>query len=124
MADERNPVGWIEIPVRDLERARRFYENVLGLELTASRMGDTELAWFPMTEGPGAAGTLIKSEGYIPSHEGALVYFSVTDIDGTLEKIESNGGTTLIPKTSVGEHGFFAHFEDCEGNRVAMHSWT
>lgn len=124
MADDRNPVGWFEIPVRDLERARRFYETVLGLELATSRMGDMEVAWFPMTEGPGAAGTLIKSEGYIPSHEGAMVYFSVTDIEGTLEKIDANGGKTLNPKTSIGEHGFVAHFEDCEGNRVAMHSWT
>ena len=124
MADERNPVGWFEIPVRDLERARRFYETVLGLELATSRMGDTEVAWFPMTDGPGAAGTLIKSQGYVPSHEGALVYFSVTDVEDTLAKIDASGGKTLNPKTGIGEHGFVAHFEDCEGNRVAMHSWT
>jgi predicted enzyme related to lactoylglutathione lyase len=119
-----NPVGWFEIPVRDLERARRFYENELGLELAPNKMGEMEVAWFPMSEGPGAAGTLIKSEGYTLSHEGTMVYFSVTDIEGTLEKINANGGRTLNPKTGIGEHGFVAHFEDCEGNRGAMHSWT
>lgn len=27
-----------------------------------------------------------------------------------------------MPKTSIGENGFMAHFIDTEGNRVALHS--
>ena len=39
---ERNPVGWFEIYVQDMDRARQFYEVVLGTALaplgpTASR---------------------------------------------------------------------------------------
>jgi predicted enzyme related to lactoylglutathione lyase len=29
-----------------------------------------------------------------------------------------------MPKTSIGENGFMAHFTDTEGNRVALHSMS
>ena len=66
----------------------------------------------------------MQSEHYTPSHAGTLVYFSVTDIEGTLDKVNANGGKRLMPKTGIGEHGYIAHFQDCEGNRVALHSMT
>lgn len=123
MAMKRNAVGWFEIPVTDLNRAKKFYEQVFGTELSLNEMGPMKMAWFPMVkEGEGAAGTLVKSEGFTPSHLGALVYFSVEDLEDTLKKIQGKGGKTLLPKTSIGEYGFIAHFEDCEGNRVALHS--
>ncbi|GEM_PF-6651292 len=35
-----NPVNWFEIPVRDFDKAKRFYESVLGLEdLAVTEMG-------------------------------------------------------------------------------------
>ncbi len=118
-----NAINWFEIPVTDLERAKKFYENILGIKLDLNEMGPMQMAWFPMEQNaPGATGTLIKSEGYTPSHSGSLVYFSVPDIEATLSNIDSTGGKTLMPKTSIGDFGFIAHFEDCEGNRVALHS--
>ncbi len=118
-----NAINWFEIPVTDLERAKKFYENILGVKLDLNEMGPMQMAWFPMEQNaPGATGTLIKSEGYTPSHSGSLVYFSVPDIEATLSNIDSTGGKTLMPKTSIGDFGFIAHFEDCEGNRVALHS--
>ena len=125
MTEQTNPVNWFEIPVNDLERAKQFYETVFGLQLSLNEMGPMKMAWFPMTQGAcGAMGTLMQSEGYAPSHAGTLVYFSVTDIEGTLDKVNANGGKTLLPKTGIGEHGYIAHFQDCEGNRVALHSKT
>lgn len=32
MASQMNPVNWFEIPVKDLERAKKFYESLLGIE--------------------------------------------------------------------------------------------
>lgn len=120
MAD--NPVNWFEIPVNDLDRAKAFYEAVLGVELALNESGPMKMAWFPMTMGAtGAAGTLAKGEGYTPSKTGSLVYFHVDSIETTLKKIEDKGGKMLMPKVSIGEYGHIAHFEDCEGNRVALH---
>jgi len=118
-----NAINWFEIPVSDLDRAKDFYEKVLNVSMTITEMGPLKMAWFPSEqESPGAAGTLIKADSYVPSHSGTLVYFQVDDIEGTLDKINSQGGKTLNPKMSIGEYGFVAHFEDCEGNRVALHS--
>lgn len=123
MTAQRNPVNWFEIPVKDLNRAKAFYEHVLGLSLSVTNMEGSEMAWFPMSQGAaGASGTLIKSEGYEPSHSGSLVYFAVADIEGSLKRANERGGKTLLPKLNIGEHGFVAHFQDTEGNRVALHS--
>ncbi len=118
-----NPVAWFEIPVRDISRARKFYEKVFGLKLTPEEMGPYKMTHFPWTEdAPGAAGSLTKGETYEPSHAGTIVYFSVDDIEETLRRVNANGGKTLLPKKSIGEYGFIAHFEDTEGNRLALHS--
>lgn len=122
MPSHANPVNWFEIPVTDLERAIRFYSTVLELELMESEMGPNKMGWFPMElDMMGAAGTLIQGEGYTPSHEGSLVYINVDAIDPTLKSIYANGGKVLLPRTDIGQHGFIAHFEDTEGNRVALH---
>jgi uncharacterized protein len=121
----KNPVNWFEIPVRDIVRAQAFYERVLQTTLTYHDMGSFKMAWFPSNpEGWGATGTLMQSEGYVPSHIGSMVYFSVPDISATLERAQANGGRVLNPKMSIGEYGFVAHFEDCEGNRVALHAMS
>ena len=118
-----NPVTWFEIPAIDLEKSKDFYQKVFQIEMQTFEMGPSLMAWFPSVEGGmGATGTLIKTEGYIPSHEGTVVYFTVDSIEDTLGRVEANGGKMLVPKTSIGEYGWIAQFEDIEGNRVALHS--
>jgi uncharacterized protein len=48
MSADFNPVGWFEIPVTDMARARTFYEHVLGLRLELHDIGPLQMAWFPM----------------------------------------------------------------------------
>ncbi len=115
-------VNWFEIPVTDMARAKQFYESVFEVSLTDMEMGPSQLATFPMEQGgTGATGALMLSEFMTPSHTGSLVYFTIPSIEVTLEKINQAGGKTLMPLTGIGEHGHIAHFEDCEGNRVALH---
>lgn len=121
VAVKTNIANWFEIPVKDLDRAGKFYEKVFDVKLTI----EGHVAFFPYAkEGPGAAGSLTKFESYEPSHSGTLMYLGVDDIDEALRRVNANGGKTLLPKTKIGisEFGFIAHFEDCEGNRVGLHS--
>lgn len=121
--NKKNPVGWFEIPTNDLERAKEFYEGVLGYEITIHQIGPIRMGWFPSQEGGiGAAGSLVQHEMYSPSHQGTLVYFTTSDMEDTLSKVEPCGGKIINGRTSIGEYGFVAHFEDSEGNRVALHS--
>ena len=59
----RNMAVWFEIPVKDMERARNFYGNVLGYDLPVQKVGEFAMAFFPMA-GHANSGTLIQGEGY------------------------------------------------------------
>jgi len=123
VAAKSNIANWFEIPVKDLERAAKFYEKVFDVKLTPEEMGGMNMAMFPFEmEARGAAGALIKGKTYEPSHAGTVVYFSVEDIPETLRRINANGGKTLMPRTSIGDYGAIAQYEDTEGNRLALHS--
>lgn len=117
-------VGWFEIPVSDMDRAKTFYETVFKVEILIQDFGGILMGWFPFAEGKeGAAGTLIKQESYIPSQEGTLVYFMSDDVQNELDRVEEAGGKIYQPKTEISpEHGFMGVFIDTEGNRVALHS--
>jgi len=118
-----NPVGWFEVPVRDMQRAKAFYESVFQCQLELHDMGPNQMAWFPWKEGgTGSAGALIKGEAYEPSHDGCIIYFTAPDLKAHLERVEANGGWVVFPITPIGEHGFIAHVADTEGNRIALHS--
>ncbi len=120
-----NPVNWFEIPVTDIERAKLFYEKVLGLNLEEHDFENMKMAWFPMGENEyGTTGSLVQADSYAPSDTatGVVLYFSVDDIDSTLGKAGSNGGEVLQPKIAIGEYGFIGQFIDTEGNRVGVHS--
>lgn len=115
--------GWFEIPVKDIGRAMKFYEQSFDVSFTMSEMGPTKMAMFPMEEkGSGATGALVQGAKNKPSHDGCLLYFSVDSIENTLSKIKDKGGKTLSEKESIGEYGFIATFEDTEGNKVAVHA--
>lgn len=118
-----NPVNWFEIPVTNLGRAKDFYERVFGTGLDVMNLGGFKMAWFPRPESAqGTSGGLIEAPGRMPSKAGTIVFFTVPDIDATLGAVEKNGGKVVMPKTSGGEHGAVAQFEDSEGNLVALFS--
>lgn len=122
-----NVVGWFEIPVADMDRAVRFYETVLGIELDRHKMGTAEMAWFPFLEKEvGSPGALIhEPEFYTPSAQGTLVYFTAFsgDLTNELGRVEGAGGKVEMQKRQISpEYGYMAIFLDTEGNRVALHS--
>ncbi len=122
-------VGWFEIPVVDMDRAVQFYNEVFQIKISKQQFGSTTMGWFPFSKNAnakGAGGTLIHNpEYYIPSDQGALVYFTSRsgDLNDELGRIEAAGGEILRTKTQISEdHGYMALFKDTEGNRVALHS--
>jgi predicted enzyme related to lactoylglutathione lyase len=123
MDKEFNPVGWFEIPVTDMARAKAFYEHVFKIQLEEHDIGPIKMAWFPMFEGAiGAAGSLVLADGYNPSTNGVLVYFTAPDIEAHQKRVKEKGGTVLAEKFSIGEFGFIAMVQDTEGNKIGLHS--
>lgn len=123
-----NPVGWFEIYVQDMPRAKAFYEAVLQGSLTAlvnpdpDAFADMEMWAFPMSaEGYGAAGALVKMAG-CPSGGSTLVYFSCEDCAAEAERAVAHGGRIFKPKMAIGANGFIAMVVDTEGNMIGLHS--
>ena len=120
-----NMVGWFEIPVSDMERAKTFYETVFQIEIQVMDFGGLKMGWFPSqgAEAYGSPGTLIQHESYIPSKEGTMVYFNCVDLQNELDRVEPAGGEIYLAKRQISpEYGCMGVFIDSEGNRVALHS--
>ena len=122
---ETNMVGWFEIPVTNMERAKKFYEAVFNISITVHELGDFIMGWFPMApDKTGATGSLVQHSMYTPSDtHGPLIYFSCLDVAQELGRVVPAGGTVLKQKTTIGDgHGFMGLIKDSEGNRIALHS--
>lgn len=123
MEQTHNPVGWFEIPATDLKRAMDFYAHILQAEMTPFDMDNFKMAFFPAKEElKGSMGALVMAESYVPSYDGTMVYFVTDDIPAVLQRVREKGGKVITEKMSIGEFGFVGHFEDCEGNRLGLHS--
>lgn len=118
-----NLVVWFELPVTDMERARRFYSEVFKLDIRLDHLGDKPYGFFPIP-GYGNSGALVKNMDFQPSAKAATVYLNGgEDLADPLSRIEAAGGKILIPKTMISqEMGYYALFIDSEGNRVGLHS--
>lgn len=124
-APKQNPVRWFEIPTKNIERARKFYETVFGFQLAPPMDAfGSKLSFFPMEmHAVGSGGALVQSDAR-SSTDGVAIYFGVKAIDPILASVEKAGGKTLVPRTNIGEYGFFAHITDTEGNRIGIHEHT
>ncbi|MBI3134573.1 MAG: VOC family protein [Bacteroidetes bacterium] len=119
----KNAINWFEIPVKNLDRAKNFYETILGAKMQPMEMPGMKSAFFPADLQNGIGGCITEAKGYDPSTKGSLIYLNGgDDLSNALSKVEKAGGKILMPKTAIGPNGFMAHFEDTEGNKVALHS--
>lgn len=118
-----NVVGWFEIYVQDMPRARAFYESVMGVSLQKLESPGIEMWAFPMSpEKYGAPGALIKMEGCPSGGNSTLVYFSCKDCAVEAQRVKESGGRVFKEKFSIGEYGFIALVFDLDGNMFGLHS--
>ena len=118
-----NLINWFEIPATDFSRAVSFYKAVLGLDIKETEMFGTKMGLFPTDRG-NVSGAIAQGEEYKPSSDGVLAYLNGgTDLQNVLDKVESNNGKVIVPKTQISpEMGYFGMFIDTEGNKMAVHS--
>ncbi len=123
----KNAINWFEIPVKNYERAKKFYSTILNIEITDHHMPEQNMKYgmFPYDKDNNCVGGgLIEAEGQNPTTDGPTIYLNGgDDLSVSLNKVEAAGGKVLMPKTDIGENGFIAQFTDSEGNRMALHSW-
>lgn len=121
-----NPVGWFEIYVDDIERAKAFYQTVFAVELEnlgVPKESNMEMWSFGSDmEQYGATGALVKMAGCSAGGNSTMVYFSCEDCSLEQSRVVAAGGGVAQEKMSIGEYGFIAMVTDTEGNMIGLHS--
>jgi predicted enzyme related to lactoylglutathione lyase len=115
-------VKWIAFtmyPVIDMKRARRFYEEALGLKMTKDFRGE----WVEYHLENGAFALTSMAEGCKPTPTGASISFEVDDVDATLETLKKAGSKVLLAPTDTPVCRF-AVVTDSEGNALNIHRKT
>ena len=119
-------VGWFEIYVQDMKRAKAFYESVFSIQLEKMDAPDSsfEMWSFPgaMDDGHGASGALVKMNGGPSDGNSVIIYFISKDCTTEASKVASNGGKVTKEKFGLGKFGFAALITDTEGNVIGLHS--
>ena len=88
-----NPVGWFEIYVQDMNRAKAFYEAVFALTLSELNNGDDSmkmLAFPGDMNAYGANGALVQMPECPSGGGGTLIYFSCNDCALEASRVAAN----------------------------------
>jgi hypothetical protein len=116
-------INWFEIPVTEMSRAVKFYEDVLGTSLKRENFLGVSHAIFSVGERGETTGALIHDDKRPPVAGGSVVYLSVNHrLDECLSRVHAAGGKVLVPRTDIGPAGVFAVLQDTEGNTVGLHT--
>ncbi len=105
----------IEIPTANRETSARFYHEVFGWDYEH----ETEpVSYTTFQSGNVPGGFPSVSNDYKPGD--VVVYIASDDLDADLEKITACGGHLIGHKVELPGMGWFAHFADPTGNRMAL----
>ncbi len=118
-----NPVGWFDIHVSNINRAKKFYETVFSIKLTDLPIEWGKQSLFPFDyQGSNISGALVEKVDMIANGNNTVVYFETEDCIAEERKIEDAGGKIVQPKMNIGDFGFVSIFIDSEGNTIGLHS--
>jgi len=118
--ENKHTITHIEIPSPDLQKSIDFYSKVFGWQIEV--MPDKSYAMFRIGDSNSGGGFDTTTK---PASEkvGPGLVINVDDISSTLEEIKKAGGKIIQEKTEIGGgYGFYARFQDTNGNHLQIHS--
>lgn len=123
----KNKVVHFEIPADNLEKAQKFYGDVFGW--TFKKFDDDYIMIIAAetdkdgrTSEVGAINGGLQKRG--PRALAPTLVIGVEDIDNALAMVKGNGGTVAVNKDKVGDEGYYAQFNDPEGNRIGLFQYV
>jgi len=113
-----------EVPYDDGDRARRFYGDVFGWQIQSM----PEMQYDMVSTGPVSDQGMPSEPGYVGggmTQRGDIVNrpvitIQVDDVDDTLARVRSSGGSAVGEPIPVGDMGVAAYFQDSEGNLMGL----
>ena len=110
-----------EIPSKDFDKSRDFYEALFGWKVDIQPEMDYALIHIE-----GGMGGGFTNDAEPVTKMGFGLYFEVDDIPATIAKAVVLGGAEVTPKTGIGggEMGYYGIFKDLDGNLIGLWSKT
>lgn len=111
-------IAFIAYPVTDMDRARKFYEGVLGLTPNSPVTTDSP-RWIEYEVGASTLG-IGSSPQWLPSQDGASAALEVEDFDAAVAALREHNIPTIIgPMETPVCH--MATVRDPDGNKITLH---
>ena len=108
-----------DVPTENLERAKTFYETILGWKITPVP-GPMEYYDIETKNDDGSIG-LAGGMGIRGAPDQKITNFiGVSSVDEYVEKVKEHGGTIIMPKMTVPGFGYLATFLDTEKNMLGL----
>lgn len=112
-------VAFTMYPVVDMARARRFYEETLGLP---QGTGSTERGWVEFDlPGGGCLAITIHAQNEPSAAAGGTIAFEVEDLDALVEDLKAKGVSFLTPDLIHSPVCRMSMIKDSEGNSILLH---
>ena len=112
-----NNIAFVGIPVSDMPRARKFYEDVLGLKATDEMMGGK---WVEYAVGTNTLAIANVGEQWTPSDQGTAAAIEVEDFDEAIKRLkERQVRFAAEPFETPCCH--MAVVQDPDGNKLIIH---
>ncbi|MFI5148453.1 MAG: VOC family protein [Bacteroidia bacterium] len=131
-------LAWFEIPAFDFEKAIDFYTKVFKFTIERKKFGSVPYGII-FESGTGISGAIMQVKEKPLPNAGPVLFFKVSDMYETLQRIKQLGGEVLKEKSIIKDetpdgktmialtmidnaHGYYALFRDPEGNKMALYS--
>ena len=116
-------IGYVNIGVRDLERAVEFYRDVVGFTLVFSepKFNYARFDVGGMTFGIGA-GEVDMFTGGPPGHRHTGIGLVVADVDAAAKELKAKGVVFTMEPSKQPWGGYMAMFADPDGNQYYLDS--
>jgi Predicted enzyme related to lactoylglutathione lyase len=112
-----NNIAFVGIPVSDMPRARKFYEDMLGLKTTDEMMGGK---WVEYAVGNNTLAIANVGEQWTPSDQGTAAAIEVEDFDEAIKRLkERQVRFAAEPFETPCCH--MAVVQDPDGNKLIIH---
>ena len=108
-------IAFVGIPVTDMERARAFYEDVLGLQPHPEMTGQH---WTEYSIGDGTLAIACVGEQWKPSNEGTSAALEVENLEEAIARFEERKIAYDKVDSPVCR---MAIIEDPDGNKLIIH---
>jgi len=110
-------IGFVAIPVTDIERARSFYEQVLGLRTSDEMMGGK---WIEYGVGDDTLAIANVSDSWTPSDQGTGAAFEVEDFDDAIKRLKDRH-VRFAAEPFETPCCHMAAVQDPDGNKLMIH---